>query len=686
MIIKRCYVENFGTLSGQEFDFTDGLNIIKEDNGWGKSTLAVFIKCMFYGMEYKRRLKQIPEHKRYDPWQGGGYGGYVIFSVGDRTYRVTRYFGKKENECSFELYDLETNMISRDYSDKLGEELFGIDRESFERSIFIKLDSEKRSPEMSFGISAKLNNLVDNTDDINNFDSAYKMLDKLSVTIAHKRGSGGMIAETMERQRELEAEIFECDNAEREIAAQSETIRRSRSEKLRLEKRETEISAELEKIAVYDKNVRYTRLAKNENDLRQRKGIYEKFFASGVPDEAELAAMTKAAQVLEVSRARLEDISNIDQKRQRLSEAESYLEQNPKQEPKKEIKPNYALAVLMGVLAAVFIVAAVLMRNSAMMIIPVIAAAVSLALIPLQLRSRPADNSAEIARLEQEMIYNTLKGEIAVYDAAKARMEQASAELEPFLERYNAIGNSYFDKIQYIRDAMIEYSSVTKAYSDAKEELDEFTDINDMAAIEAAEPTAVSAAELEVERKAVSVRINELTAELARAAQSIERCTAIADRRQELESEKEAVSTQREYLLKRLDTINRSMSFLEKAKENLSTRYISDMTDAFDKYIHKLAPDRDDILLTAELDTQILSGGRAKESGYHSRGFDDMANISTRLALADVMYKNEKPLLILDDPFCNMDDKKIKNALDFLNEMGKDRQILYFTCHTSRTI
>ena len=47
MKIKKCYIENFGKLHEFKYEFSDGLNIINEMNGWGKSTLATFIKVMF---------------------------------------------------------------------------------------------------------------------------------------------------------------------------------------------------------------------------------------------------------------------------------------------------------------------------------------------------------------------------------------------------------------------------------------------------------------------------------------------------------------------------------------------------------------------------------------------------------------------------------------------------------------
>ena len=82
MKLLKCHVENFGRLHDYEYTFTEGVNYICQDNGWGKSTFAAFIRAMFYGLdgERKRSLEE-NERKRYAPWQGGAFGGSLDFEV-----------------------------------------------------------------------------------------------------------------------------------------------------------------------------------------------------------------------------------------------------------------------------------------------------------------------------------------------------------------------------------------------------------------------------------------------------------------------------------------------------------------------------------------------------------------------------------------------------------------------------
>ena len=45
MKLLECHVDNFGKLSNYDYRFSEGLTVIQEPNGFGKSTLAAFIKA-----------------------------------------------------------------------------------------------------------------------------------------------------------------------------------------------------------------------------------------------------------------------------------------------------------------------------------------------------------------------------------------------------------------------------------------------------------------------------------------------------------------------------------------------------------------------------------------------------------------------------------------------------------------
>ena len=95
MRLLRCHIENFGVLSGFDYEFPEGLAVICRENGFGKSTLAAFLKAMFYGLP-RTGAHNVTENerRRFEPWQGGKFGGFLEFEYQGAAYRVTRYFGK----------------------------------------------------------------------------------------------------------------------------------------------------------------------------------------------------------------------------------------------------------------------------------------------------------------------------------------------------------------------------------------------------------------------------------------------------------------------------------------------------------------------------------------------------------------------------------------------------------------
>jgi uncharacterized protein YhaN len=80
MKILSAYIAGFGKFANRSFDFSSDLTVIKEDNGWGKTTLADFIRCMLYGQDAGRgKSVENNERAKYAPWNGGAYGGSLTF-------------------------------------------------------------------------------------------------------------------------------------------------------------------------------------------------------------------------------------------------------------------------------------------------------------------------------------------------------------------------------------------------------------------------------------------------------------------------------------------------------------------------------------------------------------------------------------------------------------------------------
>ncbi len=205
MKLIRLHVENFGTLKDYRMEFSKGLNVLHRENGWGKSTLAVFIKAMLYGLP-ATRTKALDENERakYTPWQGGAFGGSLEFETARGRFRIERFFGDKESGDEVTVYDLSTNRPTSVYSDPIGEALFGIDADGFERTVYLSQRSLKSGDNVS--ITEKLNGLLDAVDDLGNYEDAYNALDKRRQYYV-KKGERGRIAELEQRHHDAQREL-----------------------------------------------------------------------------------------------------------------------------------------------------------------------------------------------------------------------------------------------------------------------------------------------------------------------------------------------------------------------------------------------------------------------------------------------------------------------------------------------
>jgi uncharacterized protein YhaN len=76
--------------------------------------------------------------------------------------------------------------------------------------------------------------------------------------------------------------------------------------------------------------------------------------------------------------------------------------------------------------------------------------------------------------------------------------------------------------------------------------------------------------------------------------------------------------------------------------------------------------------------------GQMREVKWMSAGYQDLIGVCMRLALVDAMYQGEKPFLILDDPFVNLDEEKTAAGMTLLSNVAQEYQTIYFTCHSSR--
>lgn len=289
MRLVSCHIKNFGNLTNRDYDFSNGINSFIEKNGTGKSTLAAFIKAMLYGMDStKTNDKDFKERKHYAPFNEQSYGGSLIFYHNNKRYKIEKTFDLKSSTKD-EIKIYEDDKLTNRRND-IGEEILGLDKESFERLIFI---SEKDIQMTSNGnIKKNLNNIIADTTEGVDFDAIKEKLSELEK----KYGSGknGLKTELNNTKNELEEKIINQEKVSKALSKKYQK-RNELDTKLKvLQEKQKIISNKKEKLAFWENyHKQIGEVNKKKNELVQINLKYPK----GLPEKTEISELEKLENV-----------------------------------------------------------------------------------------------------------------------------------------------------------------------------------------------------------------------------------------------------------------------------------------------------------------------------------------------------------------------------------------------------
>jgi DNA repair exonuclease SbcCD ATPase subunit len=798
MKLLSCHIDNFGKLSGLDLDFTEGINLFHEPNAWGKSTLAAFLRVMFYGFDSKKESGSFDKERVvYRPWQGGVFGGELDFIYRDKTYRISRSFGKTEKTDEFHLYDLSTNLECHDFSSQIGSEIFGLDSASFKRSIFIaQNDCDCGSTD---AINAKLGNLVENTNDINNFDTAQKKIHEKINRLSPDRATGSL-KKRMNTMTLLTEELRSYDAAEtasRELTeklAQKQEQRKELSDIRSQYAKALQVASEESRRESLKQN--YDALCQDENACKQTIDSYRNIFPDRVPEDSEFVQKNQEVQMLGVLKTTLHNLGLTEDEQakydkysdsfsegipgeQQIADMEKELERLGKlREEKAQLEtkisyfeamamqreePDYTInerkpmlfagigLLLLGIIGGILVLfvqtPTVIEMFMPIVVVSLCAVAIGVALIAVRNVLVSGDERTVRAKKlkqmeEEEQLRKPVEEIQKTMEAATSESGRIEKKAKEFLGQYHI--NCEADKarsgLYELRNQIQEYERLkTRAdKSDAaREEFDRTRDEllafgrtsgidfgEDIAAglsqmqLKAAEWRLAQTSYMQAQQKKIAFEQKYHIHELA----AIEKCPYSLDELNEMihevderiEDVREAIEQynhQLEDLQEQLDmrdekaqqlsicmeeqeqeqqlyhTLCLTQDFLQNAKDQFSARYLGPIEGGFGKYYEILTQDHErNWMVDANIEVKLKEQGELRETKWLSAGYQDLVGICMRFALVDAMYPEEKPFLILDDPFVNLDEEKMERGNELLNQISKVYQILYFTCNASREV
>ncbi len=311
MKLLNCHIDNFGKLRDQSYRFQEGFNLMQAPNGSGKTTLAAFLKAMLYGLPRGGARNDVDNpRRRYAPWQGGSYGGSLEFEHQGRRWRVVRHFGPTAARDRFELFDLTAGQPSSHFSEALGEELFQLDGESFSRSVF--LSAQDNAVAATGSIRAKLSDLVEDTNDLNNYDSAMATLRRLRGSYKPQRGSGGKLSRWEEELAALETQAYAAAQKKPRLAEAEDEAQALEAQTAEKRQEIRQLRAQLHAAAAQSvrRHLEEQRLGL-ETELSQQEEALAALQASwpwGIPEASELDRQRRLLAALDQAGARLREL------------------------------------------------------------------------------------------------------------------------------------------------------------------------------------------------------------------------------------------------------------------------------------------------------------------------------------------------------------------------------------------
>ncbi|MEX3960483.1 hypothetical protein [Trinickia sp. EG282A] len=155
----------------------------------------------------------------------------------------------------------------------------------------------------------------------------------------------------------------------------------------------------------------------------------------------------------------------------------------------------------------------------------------------------------------------------------------------------------------------------------------------------------------------------------------------LADRAAVAREEAEAARAELKRITEEADTLKLLRDTLEAARDETSRKFVGPVVKRARRHIERLLPGCD-LTFSESLALESVSRAGVDEScASLSRGTQEQLAVLTRIAFADMLLEQGKPVsLILDDPLVYSDDSRLDLMLEILSEAATRMQVILLTC------
>ena len=623
MKIVSVHVQAFAKLNGVNLELRDGVNPIKNVNGFGKTTMASFIRAMLYGFTYKT-VGGVKDSARFAPWQGTGrFGGSMTVEHDGATYRIERFFGATAKSETLTVTNDKTGKALDLQGMEVGEYFLGLTAESYDRSAYFPQEAVELSSNDNF--DSRLANLIENGAD--DYDKIQDKLRAYKKDYRYERGNGGKIYELDCKKRDLLQKQYEAERAERR-------------------------AIEIDRLLAETEKEKQSLIKEQEQNKRKQAQLQRELARTQVSVEEQRATERLAELNEKISRVPAE----FNQDFERCEDVAKQIANQPEEKTVKKFSKRtlilYAIPIIIGVVGAILGAVGVVSQSFinegiSLIIFGAVVAVFGLVVDYLIWCKSRRGTDTESKRSELVTQYLDLARKYVFVDGKD--FETVKRDL------WQAHVNYQGDVRE--RDTL---KSIVKAPSaDSQKAETELNEINNALtnAVERLNALAVRFGQLTEERKNLTFDSVEIEDELL----------TVAEQRKEAEFKYEVA-----------DVVSR---LLAEAKDNLSSSYLPKLTARCSELLSQITDSPYAVVVDRNFNVKIREQGQTREMSEFSRGIREITLLCFRVALSELLYDGAIPFIIIDDAFVNFDEYNFARATKLLKQLSAHAQVVYFTCH-----
>ena len=721
MYIESINISSYGGLHDFSLDLTDGVNLIEGNNESGKSTVCDFIRFIFFGIPSKA------ERQKRIGWGDEKVWGSLTCSLGGKSYKIFRSVSASGREdCN--ITDL-SNGLQVFSGRNPGDVFLGVPEDIFVRTAYITQAGARVEGEK---ITNAIENILLSGNEQINTKKALKDLDQTRIFYRHKIGTGGRIQELKDERDDKVSRIVKGAEDNAAIISKEGSLREYSAKTAENEKKLTGIYADIDYYETGEKMKMVGKILALSDKVKELESEKAKINGeiSGedgfIPDREYGEKLKTAMSTVASCDEQVQQVRETAEQEEPVRPDDSYdtvkyaEDKSLSDDSYKRANAKRISLIIFGVISAIIsfigigtgiftfmadksIGSIIAIISVGIFLIPIILLVVLRDKFPsydLKKYNIPKDGidrkieqcRREIGEYEEKMrIRSDAGGRLAQIEETRAGAEN---EIKTLLDKWgrdnaeaaSAECDKYFEDIELIDRQIGEASA---AYNAANEQFGGAEKIS--AVVKHANDISLSEeglAEIDIDRltkeknyleasqksmgefitsvnnellvlKATSTDINKLSDEVNALNLEIEKDTFICD----------ALELAHKRLSEAGDAVRKEISprLSKRAGEILGA-----LTDG--KYKNVGVSDN------LSMNYETYSGG-SQDIGFMSAGTMDLAYISLRFALVELLYEENDPPIIFDESFSRLDDKRLIDTLKLLHGVAADAgmQIVIFT-------